>query len=220
MGRTQRWENKDLKDLRLYLMRHGESTANLENVFASHRIDVPLSDNGTQQVEEAAKWLKSFPISVAYASPLLRAKQTAEIVCTGLSLTPIFSDLLVEVDVGGLEGKSQATPENGTAFDRIMKLWERGLRQEGFDGGETLLQVETRLSELLDKVEEHGSGHVLLVGHCLLFMAFIWLFCENHGPTLESGHMGRARLSILRRTNKMYRLEKFDLAPPTQNKRQ
>lgn len=209
-----------MTDLLLYLLRHGESTANADNVYASQRIDAPLSTIGIRQAREVAKWLKRFPISAVYSSQLNRARQTAEIVCAELKLTPAFTDLLVEVDVGELEGKSQADPKSTAGFEHVMKLWEDGFQQEGFEGGETLLEVKNRLERLLGSVENNGSGHILLVGHCLLYMAFIWLFCENHGPTLEAGHMGRSRLSILRKTSESFRLEKFDLAPPPQDKRQ
>ena len=192
----------------------------MDNVYASIRIDAPLSLEGIRQAREVAKWLKRFPISAIYSSPLNRARQTAEIVCAELNLTPVFTDLLVEVDVGELEGKSQTDPKMTAAFEHVMKLWEDGFQQEGFEGGETLLGVKNRLGKLLDRVDNGDSGHVLLVGHCLLYMAFIWLFCENHGPTLESGHMGRARLSILRKTSENFRLEKFDLAPPPREKLQ
>jgi broad specificity phosphatase PhoE len=159
------------------------------------------------------KWLKSFPISIVYASPLLRARRTAEIVCAELGLTPIYTNLLVEVDVGELEGKSEADPKSKAAFGHVEKLWEEGSQHKGFPGGETLLDTEDRIRKLLSKVDNSDSTHILLVGHCLLFMALIWLFCENHGPALESGHMGRARLSILRKMSDKLRLEKFDLTP-------
>ncbi len=207
-----------MKDLWFYLLRHGESTANVDNVYASQRIDAPLSEEGVEQARRVAKWLKSFPISTVYASPLRRAKQTAEIVCAELNIAPVFTDLLVEVDVGKLEGTSQADTKSMAAFEHVMKLWEEGYQKKGFEGGETLLEVKTRLSRLLERIKNNNPANVLLVGHCLLYMAFIWLFCENHGPTLEAGHMGRARLSILRNTSENLRLEKFDLAPPPQDK--
>ncbi|UCD56106.1 MAG: histidine phosphatase family protein [Candidatus Hydrogenedentota bacterium] len=204
-----------MADITLYLLRHGESTANVDNVFASHRIDAPLSLDGIRQAQELAKWLTDFPIAGIYASPLLRARQTGEIVSEPLNLEPVITDSLVEIDVGDLEGKAQDHPEHRAAFNRVLSLWENGCYREGFVGGETLLDAEKRLRKLLDKIANDGPNHVLLVGHCLLFMALIWLFCENHGPTVESGHMRRGHVSILYKAGERFRLEKFDIAPPT-----
>lgn len=203
-----------MSDLTLYLLRHGESTANVDNVFASHRIDAPLSPDGIRQAQNLAGWLRRFPISAVYASSLLRARQTAEIVCEPLNLEPVLTDALAEIDVGDLEGKSQDDPEYRLAFDSVLNLWERGFAQDGFSGGETLADAENRLRKFLHRLASGNSNHILIVGHCLLFMALIWIFCENHGPTLESGHMGRGRLSILRSAKEKFRLEEFDLSLP------
>ena len=202
-----------MTDLTLFLARHGESMANAEGIFASHRIDAPLSPNGMRQAQDLARWLKGTRISAVYASPLVRARQTAEIACAQFDIEPVFTDLLREIDVGDLEGTPEDDPEYRGAFDHVLNLWERGFHSEGFSGGETLLDAGKRLDKLLDRIEREGSDHVLLVGHCLLFMAFIWLHCENHGPTLESGHMGRGHLTILSKTRNGFRLENFDLAP-------
>lgn len=203
-----------MNDLTLYLLRHGESRANLENVFASHRIDAPLTSEGIRQAKAAARMLKRFPVEAMYSSPLLRARQTAEVVGEVLGLEPVFTPALVEVDGGRLEGKSQADPRHRREFDTVLSLWERGFPHNGFAGGETLAEVDTRLRPLLEEIKKSGRKHVALVGHCLLFMTLIWLFCENHGPTLEAGHMGRAHFSLLRRASESFLLEQFNTAPP------
>jgi len=202
-----------LKNLTLYLARHGESAANADGVFASHRIDAPLSSNGTLQARALARWLEGKPISAIYVSPLLRARQTAEIACAQFDTDPVFMDALAEIDVGELEGKPEADPGYRAAFDHVLNLWEQGFSNEGFSAGETLLDAENRLRKLLETIERGNSSHVLLVGHCLLFMALIWLFCENHGPTLENGHMGRGHLTIIRKRGSIFRLEEFDISP-------
>lgn len=202
-----------LKEITLYLARHGESTANAEGIFASHRIDAPLSENGIRQARELTHWFKETPISAVYVSPLRRARQTAEIACAPFDGEFVVTDSLAEIDVGDLEGKPEKDPRSRTAYNRVLGLWERGFHDKGFAGGETLADAKGRLARLLRRIEDGGSDHVLLIGHCLLFMALIWLFCEDHGPTLEDGHMGRGRLTILRKTDGSFRLHAFDIAP-------
>ena len=223
-----------MADLTLYLLRHGESVANVERVFAARGIDPPLSDTGIQQVTMQAKSLRElslnsqFEFSALYASPLLRTRHTAEIVCQWCGLEPIFSDDLMELDVGVLDGESQDEPVKWAMYEEVIKKWDKGLHNVGFQGGETLNDIESRFSRFLEELENKRpepkkearneikrSERILVVGHCLLFMAVIWLFCENHGPTIEDGHMGRGHLSIISKNNDRFRLLKFNISPET-----
>ncbi len=66
----------------LYLVRHGESTANEVNRFAGH-VNAPLTALGEAQARRASyAWRGVLPDQV-YVSPLDRARRTAEIICGG-----------------------------------------------------------------------------------------------------------------------------------------
>jgi broad specificity phosphatase PhoE len=197
----------------LYLLRHGESVANLGRVFAGWAIDPSLSAIGIQQVQRQAEFLKTIEFSAIYSSPLLRARQTAEIVGKQCGVEPLFSDCLREVNVGVLDGKNQDDPQNWSLYEKIIQKWEQGDNNVGFPDGETLNDIETRLRGFLDSVEQKGQERVLIIGHCLLFMVAIWLFCENRGSTMEDGHMGRGCLSIIVKSGDRYRMEEFNIVP-------
>ena len=77
----------------------------------------------------------------------------------------------------------------------------------------SLIDIEDRFAKILKQLE--GKKRCLLVGHCLLFMCVIWLYAKNHGPTLESGHMGRGHLSLLAKTYRGFHLLQFNRAPPS-----
>ena len=202
-----------MTDTTLYLLRHGESLANVDRIFASRGVNPPLSDAGIQQAEMQARSLKSVEFSSMYASPLVRARQTAEIVAQQCKLEPILSAALYEVDVGILEGRSQNDSQNIESYEGVVKNWEQGLADTGFQGGETLDDIEARFREFLVGLDSRAQGPVLVVGHCLLFMAAIWLFCGNHGPRFEDGHMGRAHLSVISGNGDSFRVLKFDVPP-------
>ena len=57
-------------------VRHGQSTANLERIFAGHT-DAPLTELGHKQAENTAKFLQNYPICAIYSSDLSRAYDTA-----------------------------------------------------------------------------------------------------------------------------------------------
>ena len=63
--------------VKLYLFRHGQSKANLNNVFlGQHNMD--LTENGICQAKLTAKYLKDIPVDVIYSSDLTRAHETAK----------------------------------------------------------------------------------------------------------------------------------------------
>ena len=134
-----------MTDPTLYLLRHGESVANAKRVFASLRIDPPLSEAGIQQAAAQAETLKDIKFSAIYTSHLLRARQTAEIVGQKCGLEPIISEALHEVDVGILDGKDQDDPQNWENFMSVVRRWNNGCHDIGFPGGESLNEIESRL---------------------------------------------------------------------------
>ncbi len=109
--------------MKLYLVRHGETDVNRifnhgvsgpmhnEPVTFKEGDDTNISLNiyGRTQAEQASKNLPD-KIDRFYSSPLLRAKETAEIIAKNKSINPeeiIFSDDLIEYRQGSLEGLSR-----------------------------------------------------------------------------------------------------------------
>lgn len=87
---------------RMIFVRHGESQANLEAVFAGN-YNPYLTERGRMQARRAAEALKDTRIDVAYASDLIRAYETGEIVAAPHGLTPIPDQGLREIFGGEWE---------------------------------------------------------------------------------------------------------------------
>ena len=203
-------DNND--DLTLYLLRHGESIANVDRVFAARKVDPPLSDMGREQIQRQSKALASVRFDACYTSPLLRARQSAEILSEGIGPQFAETNALLEVHVGALDGESEDSSRNRAVYEDVVRNWARGLSTAAFPGGESLHDIEARFATLLADLE--GQKTVLLLGHCLLFMCLLWLLDDDRGPTLESRHMGRGHLSILVKAAGRFRLQDFNRAPP------
>src|SRR5437016_14604893 len=91
---------------KLILLRHGQSTWNLENRFTGW-IDVPLTPQGEMEAEEAGRLLREYKIDVAYTSVLIRAIETLEIAlrAAGQESIPVSKDkALNERMYGDLQG--------------------------------------------------------------------------------------------------------------------
>ncbi len=110
----------------LILLRHGQSTWNLENRFTGW-IDVPLTPQGEREAEEAGRLLRDFKIDVAYTSDLIRAIDTLTIALRAARQenVPMRKDkALRERMYGDLQGlnKAEVARQYG---DEQVKLWRR-----------------------------------------------------------------------------------------------
>jgi 2,3-bisphosphoglycerate-dependent phosphoglycerate mutase len=113
---------------RLVLLRHGESTWNLENLFTGWT-DVPLSERGASEAREAGRLMKSAGLrpSVVHESLLLRAIQTTQLALfeMDLSWAPIRRTWrLNERHYGALQGLNKQQTAEKYGEDKV-KLWRR-----------------------------------------------------------------------------------------------
>jgi len=114
--------------IKLVLLRHGESTWNLENRFTGWT-DVGLSEKGTKEAHLAAQWLEKegFTFDLAYTSVLKRAIKTLWIVLEDMDLMwiPVYNSWrLNERHYGSLQGlnKMEMVEKFG---DKQVLIWRR-----------------------------------------------------------------------------------------------
>jgi broad specificity phosphatase PhoE len=205
-------------NLTLFLLRHGESVANVTHTFASKKLDLPLTDFGTQQVNQITEPMKNIGFDIIYTSPLLRAQQTAEIIGKSCGLNSIVVESLREIDVGELDGKCIEEVDCRKIYDEVISKWDKGQNDISFKQGESLNMVGQRIEDFLKMLDDKKDDKILIVAHGLLFMGFIWLFCNNHGPKFESGRINRCHYSVLEKRSECFHLLEHDIAPENSKK--
>ena len=142
-----------------YLLRHGLD----DETYVGGWSDVSLIDEGVKQVLAASYFIKEnlLPIKEVISSPILRARQTSEIITKELNIkTYSTDDLLKEQDKGLLNGlnKKIAIQEFPTYFDCNLDVFRK------YPEGESLLDLYKRIKNNLDyfaSIEEN----TLLVTH-------------------------------------------------------
>ncbi len=146
---------------RLLLLRHGQSTWNAELRWQG-AADPPLSERGVAQAEAVVVALGDTGFTAVVSSPLVRARQTAEIVADGLGLGPVETEArLRERDVGEWSGLT--TDEIETRWPGLLDEWRAG-RLDAIPGGEG--DITARVLEGLDRVIAlHPGDTVLVVTH-------------------------------------------------------
>jgi broad specificity phosphatase PhoE len=152
---------------RVYLARHGETAYNHEGRFQGQQ-QVPLNDTGRAQAHELAGRAAAYSFRALWCSPLLRARETADIVAAHIGLEPVEDARFMETDAGDWTDLTFAevrarTPELFDAFAAAVASF-------AFPGGESFAQQEVRVSAALQDVEA-GELPALVVCHGMVIRA-------------------------------------------------
>ena len=147
----------------LTLVRHGETSANLDGVWHGST-DTALTLRGRKQAERVARYLGESlrSASAIYSSPLQRAHDTALAIGRELSLEPVLNSGLREFDLGQWEGRSYAS------LYREVRLWDHMRQDPHFapHGGESPRAVTDRFVSALSEIAgRHANEHVIVVAH-------------------------------------------------------
>jgi probable phosphoglycerate mutase len=130
------------KGVRLLLIRHGETEWNRLSRFQGVK-DIPLNENGKKQGQKAAEFLKDIPLDFAVTSPLLRPKETAEIILQYHSQISLDEqEDLAEISHGLWEGKLETEIE--AEFPGLLTQWKEKPETVQMPQGENLQQVWDR----------------------------------------------------------------------------
>jgi broad specificity phosphatase PhoE len=152
---------------RVYLARHGETAYNHEGRFQGQQ-QVPLNDTGRAQAAELAERAAGYGFRALWCSPLLRARETADIVAARIRLRPKEDARLMETDAGDWTDRSFAAvrAEAPERFDAFAAA-DPGF---GFPGGESFAEQEVRVDAALREVER-GELPALVVCHGMVIRA-------------------------------------------------
>lgn len=148
----------------LYIIRHGRTDWNNLKKLQG-RTDIPLNEEGREMAKAAHDEYKDIHFDVCYCSPLVRAKETAQILLEGRNVPLIIDDRLIEMSFGVLEGIENAYKNPETPAYTFFKEPEHYIPAEG---GESFEELFARTGNFLKEVVEpllNAGKDVLIVGH-------------------------------------------------------
>lgn len=169
-----------MKTTTLLLIRHGQTDWNLEGRYTGQS-DIPLNEAGREQARRLADKLKAMPPDVIYASDLIRAYETAEIIADSCDV-PLYSDpRLREINQGVWEG--MLFPDIKARFAREFAAREADPLTVSAPEGETVGQVRQRvLAAVQEIILKHPGQRVAIVAHGLT-LAIIKGYVMEHSIT-------------------------------------
>ena len=156
----------------LYLVRHGESEANISNRF-SGITDVELTESGALQAIKAGRKLKCKTIHRIFSSPLKRAKNTAEIIADEIGFNKkdiIVENCLTEVNFGIFENLTWE--EIVKQYTGESERWILFKHKYKFPKGEGYDDIILRISDFMDNVPDNS----LIVSHYGVMQAILLYF--------------------------------------------
>jgi 2,3-bisphosphoglycerate-dependent phosphoglycerate mutase len=142
-------------------LRHGESVGNAEDRFQGHA-DFPLTEKGRTQARSLAdRWqVEGVTFDQCIASPLLRASQTAEIICETLKVPLEVDPDWMEINNGLVSG---LTPEQATQVapaPNFMTPYTRFGKT-----GESRWELYLRAGRAIQHILDRSPGRYLVAAH-------------------------------------------------------
>lgn len=157
----------------LYLARHGETEWHAEHRYAGSS-DVPLTANGLAQAHALSEWAPTAGLAAIVASPLSRARRSAEPAAEAAGLPLRVDARLVEIDFGAGEGMSPG--ELASTYPDDWAGFGRRPARHPLPGGEPGVDGVARAMPVFDELAaEFPDGRVLVVGHATLMRLLV---CE------------------------------------------
>jgi broad specificity phosphatase PhoE len=144
----------------IYLVRHGQTAWNKEEIFRG-RTDIPLDETGLKQAELVGEYFKGMEIYGIYSSPLSRAWQTAQKVAQfhDLKVQPLQG--IIDMSFGNWEGRPHQ--EIRESDNKTYRQWVETPHLVRLPGGEGLDDVRVRAMAALEEVIGNHPGKTLIL---------------------------------------------------------
>lgn len=171
----------------LYLVRHGQSTWNVEGRIQGQTTWPELTRVGRGQARDAAASLRGVGAVALYSSDAVRALQTAEVIGAAVGLRPLVDERLREQHWGVLQGqRGPVASAQATALGP----------HERVDGGESSTEVEHRVRSLLAAVLP-SSGALILVSHGDTIRAAIAVLQGESRQVVPTGEIANGSVTVI-----------------------
>ena len=166
--------------MKLFFTRHGESQANLERIISNRDLPHSLTAKGRAQAAALAEQLATEPMTAIYASPILRAQETAQIIAQRVSAPVYMSEALREFDCGVMEGRGDEAA--WAAHHTVVAAWANHDYAQCIPGGESFNDMQARFVPFVQQlIEAYGQSDaaMLLIGHGSLLIHMLPLVLVN-----------------------------------------
>ncbi len=143
------------------IIRHGQSTANLEERYAGW-YDAPLTELGRKQAAITTDYiLKNYHVDAVYSSDLIRAVETVKEIAARANVPLVKEKALREIDGGEWERKQ--VEEIAREYPEQAYLWKTDIGKARPTGGESFAELQVRIDSAFRKIAAENDGKTVVV---------------------------------------------------------
>ena len=159
--------------MNMYVVRHGQVQSNIDEIVSGWN-DEKLTEKGISQAIDMKNILQNIKFDLIYSSPIIRAKQTAEIIVPENEI--IYDSRLAERNPGLMLGQSRKNIDK--------KSWNSLDTEKTVEGAETLGVGLKRVREFLDEIKKVNKNKTILIVTHNFISKCIWII-ENNITDIE-----------------------------------
>ena len=180
--------------MKIYLMRHGETDYNKKGLIQGS-LDIPLNEYGIRLAQLTRDGFRNegLKFDKAYCSPLIRARQTADILLEGQDTLISYDDRICEMNFGEGEGILLKDISIKPEYQNIDYLFHDPEKYVATEFGESYEALFQRVKDFLEQEiypKENSYKNVLVCCHGGIIRAFLAFlkklelsqFWNNHQP--------------------------------------
>lgn len=191
---------------KIYIIRHGQTDFNLQNIVQGSGVDSSLNQKGIAQAKAFYEYYKDIPFDKIYTSSLKRTKETVqEFLNLGIPTEALAG--LNEISWGTKEG-FKITPDEDQYYHYMLRQWQLGFTSIRIEGGESPDDVVKRMKPAVDHIMLQENEKVVLI--CMHGRAIRILLCMLLNYPLKSMDMFEHEnlcLYLLNYTNDMFTIQ-------------
>lgn len=173
-----------MKTFKLHLIRHGLTQGNLDGVYVGGGLDMPLCEQGVEQVKEMKRLYRYPAVGTVFSSPMKRALQTAEL------LYPEAPDKIVVEELRENNfGEFEGCKVTELMKDERFKNWlnpESGFVPEGGESGEAFSnRTALALMTMMEHLARNDISEAACITHGGVIMSMLGQKALPHKPYPE-----------------------------------
>jgi len=188
-----------------FIIRHGETEPNRQQIIQGSGLDAPLNETGRQQAQDFFLAYRHIPFDAVYTSALIRTHESVQ-AFLDQGITHLALPELNEISWGDKDG-SRIEFGDQSEYSLLVKAWKSGELNRSFANGESPNMVALRLQNALDHLLQRPDRISLMCIHGRTLRILLCLLTGRPVQEMEDFLHSNLSLYVLSRKNGKWEIE-------------
>ncbi len=182
----------------ILLVRHGESIANKENLFAGHW-NIDMTELGYKQAAKTAEYItENYKVEKVYSSDLKRAYETGKAISDRLGIDITTSKRLREIDAGKWD--EMLFTDLPRVYPKEFETWMHDMGKSQLPSGESVAELGARMMSVLNEIADKNDGKTVAAAtHATPIRAVIALIRGDINGITNVKWVSNASVTVIRK---------------------